>query len=169
MNHQLTLFPIPALVQDSTFLYTEPPSATGFWVALEEATIANGCLWVLPGSHKGTAIRGSVVSNESTVPHCPDFDFALAFHVLSGGPARRFFVDQSRQVAFEGEPGEYEPSKFVAVPVKAGSAVLLHGALVHNRCVRKEIGVVGHDLFHQRVPKHALVHCGHVLWATLHF
>ena len=79
---------------------------------------------------------------------------ALAFHVLSGGPARRFFVDQSRQVAFEGEAKEYEPSKFVAVPVKVGTAVLLHGALVHNRCGRKEIGIVGHYFYHQRVPKH---------------
>lgn len=87
--------------QDSTFLYTEPPSATGLWVALEEATVDNGCLWVLPGSHKD-------------------------------GPARRFFVDESKQVAFKGEAKDYEASKFVAVPVKAGSAVLLHGALVHN-------------------------------------
>jgi Protein involved in biosynthesis of mitomycin antibiotics/polyketide fumonisin len=39
--------------QDSTFLYTEPESAVGFWVALEDATIDNGCLWVAPGGHKG--------------------------------------------------------------------------------------------------------------------
>ena len=39
--------------QDSTFLYTEPESAIGFWVALENATIINGCLWVAPGGHKG--------------------------------------------------------------------------------------------------------------------
>ena len=39
--------------QDSTFLYTEPESAVGFWVALEEANINNGCLWVARGGHKG--------------------------------------------------------------------------------------------------------------------
>ena len=39
--------------QDSTFLYTEPESAVGFWVALEDATIENGCLWVSRGGHKG--------------------------------------------------------------------------------------------------------------------
>ena len=39
--------------QDSTFLYTEPESAIGFWVALEDATIDNGCLWVAKGGHKG--------------------------------------------------------------------------------------------------------------------
>lgn len=39
--------------QDSTFLYTEPLSATGFWFALEDCTNENGCLWFVPGSHKG--------------------------------------------------------------------------------------------------------------------
>lgn len=38
--------------QDSTFLYTEKPSAVGFWYALEDATLENGCLSFLPGSHK---------------------------------------------------------------------------------------------------------------------
>jgi len=39
--------------QDSTFLYTEPDTVVGFWVALENATIENGCLWVASGGHKG--------------------------------------------------------------------------------------------------------------------
>lgn len=39
--------------QDATFLYTDPISVTGFWFALEEATINNGCLWVLDGGHRG--------------------------------------------------------------------------------------------------------------------
>ena len=39
--------------QDSTFLYTEPESAVGFWVALEDASKDNGCFWVAPGGHKG--------------------------------------------------------------------------------------------------------------------
>jgi phytanoyl-CoA hydroxylase len=38
--------------QDATFLYTEPQSVTGFWFALEPATLENGCLWALPGGHK---------------------------------------------------------------------------------------------------------------------
>lgn len=37
--------------QDATFLYTEPASCIGFWFALEDATIENGCLWVRPGGH----------------------------------------------------------------------------------------------------------------------
>ena len=39
--------------QDSTFLYTKPESAVGFWIALEDATKENGCLWVARGKHKG--------------------------------------------------------------------------------------------------------------------
>ena len=39
--------------QDSTFLYTKPESVVGFWVALEEASMSNGCLQVASGQHKG--------------------------------------------------------------------------------------------------------------------
>ena len=39
--------------QDSTFLYTKPESTVGFWIALEDATVENGCLWVASGGHKG--------------------------------------------------------------------------------------------------------------------
>ena len=38
--------------QDGTFLYTEPQSVTGFWFALEDATLENGCMWALPGGHR---------------------------------------------------------------------------------------------------------------------
>lgn len=43
--------------QDSTFLYTDPPSCVGLWLALEDATRANGCLWGLKGIHKQVIIR----------------------------------------------------------------------------------------------------------------
>ena len=39
--------------QDATFLYTDPISVVGFWFALEDATIDNGCLWAQPGGHRG--------------------------------------------------------------------------------------------------------------------
>ncbi|PAV18632.1 phytanoyl- dioxygenase [Pyrrhoderma noxium] len=41
---------------DSTFLYTDPPSALGFWFALEKCTSENGALSFLPGSHKTAPI-----------------------------------------------------------------------------------------------------------------
>jgi phytanoyl-CoA hydroxylase len=39
--------------QDSTFLYTNPIDIVGLWFALEDATIENGCLWAIPGGHRG--------------------------------------------------------------------------------------------------------------------
>lgn len=38
--------------QDATFLYTEPLGRLlGLWIALEDTTVENGCLWFIPGSH----------------------------------------------------------------------------------------------------------------------
>lgn len=37
--------------QDSTFIYTEPQSCVGFWFALEDATVDNGCMQFIPGGH----------------------------------------------------------------------------------------------------------------------
>lgn len=38
--------------QDATFLYTEPESCVGFWFALEDATVDNGCMRFIPGGHR---------------------------------------------------------------------------------------------------------------------
>ncbi len=39
--------------QDATYLYMEPSlKMIGFWIALEDATLENGCLSFIPGSHK---------------------------------------------------------------------------------------------------------------------
>jgi len=39
--------------QDSTYIYTEPESCIGFWFALEDATVENGCMYFIPGAHRG--------------------------------------------------------------------------------------------------------------------
>jgi phytanoyl-CoA hydroxylase len=51
--------------QDSVFLYTDPPSAVGFWFALEDCTTFNGCLSFVPGSHKTSPITKRLVRMES--------------------------------------------------------------------------------------------------------
>ena len=38
--------------QDSTYIHTEPESCVGFWFALEEATLENGCMQFIPGAHR---------------------------------------------------------------------------------------------------------------------
>jgi phytanoyl-CoA hydroxylase len=48
--------------QDATFLFTDPLSVTGFWFAIEDATLENGCLWAQSGGHR----------TRMTTPHrCP--------------------------------------------------------------------------------------------------
>ena len=59
--------------QDSTFLATDPQSVVGLWIALEDATLENGCLWACAGSHKdGTHVRfvreGNKVSFKGEMP-----------------------------------------------------------------------------------------------------
>ncbi|NQW10385.1 MAG: phytanoyl-CoA dioxygenase family protein [Alphaproteobacteria bacterium] len=39
--------------QDATFLITEPDTVIGFWLALEDADTRNGCLYAIPGGHRG--------------------------------------------------------------------------------------------------------------------
>lgn len=40
--------------QDATYLYCEPENKlVGLWIALEDATLDNGCLWFIPGSQTG--------------------------------------------------------------------------------------------------------------------
>lgn len=53
--------------QDSTYLYAEPDTLLGFWCPLQDATLENGCLWGIPGSHKGPLYCRSKVIDR--VPH----------------------------------------------------------------------------------------------------
>ena len=38
--------------QDEFFIPTRDRSLAGAWIALDDATVENGCLWVVPGSHR---------------------------------------------------------------------------------------------------------------------
>lgn len=38
--------------QDEDYIPTRDRSLTGAWLAMDDATIENGCLWIIPGSHK---------------------------------------------------------------------------------------------------------------------
>ncbi|KAK4191432.1 hypothetical protein QBC35DRAFT_487181 [Podospora australis] len=103
--------------QDSTFLYTDPPSAVGFWYALEDATLENGCLSFLPGSHRWAAIdkrlvRGGKSGTEMVENDGPRFP-----------PGGEYGEDKKP----EGAEGEYVPGE-----VKAGDLVLIHGNLLHK-------------------------------------
>ncbi len=91
--------------QDATFLYTDPMTVTGFWFAIEDSTLENGCLWALPGGHR-TSLRKVFKRAGST-----DDDGTL-FEVLDASPLP-------------------DVSNLVPLEVAAGSLVVLHGLLPH--------------------------------------
>ena len=92
--------------QDSTFLYTDPPSCLGLWWALEECTEDNGCLFVVPGSHKAGVSR-TFRRTEGGAPDAP----LTEFHPAEAPP-----LDVEGAVPLLASPGDL---------------VLLHGAVVH--------------------------------------
>ncbi|KAL8789915.1 MAG: hypothetical protein Q9195_006625 [Heterodermia aff. obscurata] len=106
--------------QDSTFLYTNPPSAVGFWIALEDATRGNGCLSFARGSHRRAAVKTRFVRKE-------------------GGEEGTEFEDVEGERWPEGTEREYEgdgesekEEKYELGEVKAGTLVLIHGNLLHK-------------------------------------
>ncbi|KAG7137051.1 Phytanoyl-CoA dioxygenase domain-containing protein 1 like [Verticillium longisporum] len=104
--------------QDSTFLYTDPPSAVGFWYALEDATLENGCLSFLPGSHKWAPVKERLVRKK-----VGGKDVGTEM-VANKGPV---FPPGSDFVEKKDQHGEYVPGE-----VKAGDLVLIHGNLLHK-------------------------------------
>ncbi|CAG8591583.1 3475_t:CDS:2, partial [Paraglomus occultum] len=92
--------------QDSTYLYTRPLSAVGFWFALEDCTEENGCLWFIRGSHHTHPVLHRFVR-------------------LAGGVGTRFMSIGHGEVPVNDED-------FVKVEVEAGSLVLIHGSVVHK-------------------------------------
>ncbi|CAL9682182.1 unnamed protein product [Knipowitschia caucasica] len=91
--------------QDATFLYTEPLGrVVGVWIALEDATVDNGCLWFIPGSQNNGITRRMVRTPKGTYP----------------------------LTNFIGREQTYEDDKFVPAPVKKGGVVLIHGEVVHR-------------------------------------
>jgi phytanoyl-CoA hydroxylase len=99
--------------QDATFLYTEPLRLVGLWFALEDATIENGCLWVIPGGHKGglksrfvrapgggtrfEVLDGSPWSTENLLPLEVEKGSLIVLHPLLPHLSRENRSDRSRQ------------------------------------------------------------------------
>ncbi|KAI9641998.1 hypothetical protein NHQ30_009868 [Ciborinia camelliae] len=102
--------------QDSTFLYTDPPSALGFWYALEDATAENGCLSFLPGSHRWEGVNKRLVRKMD--------GSGTEFVENEGGKFPRGLETREKDV--EGK------DSYVMGEVKAGDLVLIHGNLLHK-------------------------------------
>ncbi|KAI9205649.1 uncharacterized protein BJ171DRAFT_558437 [Polychytrium aggregatum] len=100
--------------QDSTFLYTEPPSAMGCWFALEDCTPENGCMWFAPGSHKKCGITQRFVRNPNGsgttfIPN-PGHTTAIPGHGLS---CKRSLVLIHGQVQLKSGHNTSDKSRFI--------------------------------------------------------
>ena len=87
--------------QDSTFLYTQPGSCVGFWFALEDATVENGCLWAKPGGHR-TSLRSW-------------------FRRKDEGGTEFYIFDET----------PFETADMIPLEVKKGACIVLDGLLPH--------------------------------------
>ncbi|KKZ60551.1 hypothetical protein EMCG_04788 [[Emmonsia] crescens] len=113
--------------KDSEFLYTDPPSAVGWWVALQDAVVGNGALGVWKGSHRSGCIQRRLV-------RCAAGDGGTEF-VEWDGPGLAAELVGDGQDAGGNEKGEvYTPrdEDFELLEVKAGSLVLIHGNVLHQ-------------------------------------
>jgi len=67
---------------DHTFLWTEPQSVVGFWVAIDDATVDNGCMWAVPGGHRMPVKSRFVRSGATTATEVYDeTDYPIADRV----------------------------------------------------------------------------------------
>ncbi len=93
--------------QDSSFLHTEPESVVGLWVALEDATIENGCLWALPGGHR------------------------------RGLKSRFVRTPKGRVRTIVDDPTPWPDREFVPLQTPKGTLVVLHGRLPHGSAANR--------------------------------
>lgn len=92
---------------DSTFLYVEPiDHLIGIWIAVDDANEENGCLAFIPGSHKRSSVNYRFVRT----------------HKTDGSPLLKFVGDRP----------SYDQDRFVNVPIRKGSLIIIHGLVVHK-------------------------------------
>jgi len=104
--------------QDEIYIPTRDRTLAGGWIALDDATIDNGCLWVIPGSH-----RTGYLYPQRDHGNDDEFDSAQESH-------------------------GFDESAEVPVEVKAGDVVFFNGYLLHrsrrNRSDRYRRVLVNH-------------------------
>ncbi|GAA6019357.1 hypothetical protein JCM11491_000907 [Sporobolomyces phaffii] len=99
---------------DSTFLYTQPLSAMGFWFALEDCTTSNGCLSFVPGSHKVNTINKRLVR----VPE------------ERGGGTEIVPIEGVESCGID---WDQDPSvEWKTAECQTGDLVLIHGSVIHR-------------------------------------
>lgn len=104
--------------RDSEFLYTAPPSAVGWWVALQDAGAGNGSLGMYRASHRERN-GGGIARRFVRMP-----EGGTGFVRNDGPVVPRGMEGESGQ---GGGAGELE-----VLDVRAGDLVLIHGNVLHK-------------------------------------
>jgi len=94
--------------QDEDYIPTRDRSLAGAWIAMDDAHVENGCLWVIPGSHKPGVLW-------------PQYAHA----------------DKRFDCAFESYDFPYKDEDAVPVEVTKGSIVFFNGYLLHRSLPNK--------------------------------
>lgn len=98
--------------RDATFVRSKADtgaSVLGFWWALEDSTLENGCLWAVPGSHlEPVGLKFGTIP-----PHASDIS-SNALTEMNGE-----------------ELHAKDPAEYVPLPMKQGDVILLHGSVLH--------------------------------------
>lgn len=89
--------------QDEFFIPTRDRTLVGGWIAMDDATVENGCLWIIPGSHKQGVIW-------------PQWDHDDGRFDCTG----------------EAYGFPYQDEDAIPVEVKAGTVVFFNGYVLHR-------------------------------------
>ncbi|XP_067946194.1 phytanoyl-CoA dioxygenase domain-containing protein 1-like [Watersipora subatra] len=97
--------------QDASFLWLDPLKLYGVWLAVDDATLDNGCLWFIPGSHQEGKLDGERRMLRVTKKVGDEERVTLKHVGISPTP---------------------DDALYTACPVKKGSLVLIHGMVMHK-------------------------------------
>lgn len=114
--------------QDEYYIPTRDRSLTGGWIAQDDATVENGCLWVIPGSQKHGVLWPQHQHNDRR------FDCA--------GEAYQF---------------PYTDADAVPVEVKRGSVVYFNGYLLHRSLPNRKTSGFRRALVHHFMSAESLL------------
>ena len=89
--------------QDEYYIPTRDKSLVGVWIAIDDATVENGCLQYIPGSHRWGLLPKPVIAGD-----------------LHG--IREFLNDEQQK--------QFDNAQYA--PVKAGEAIFHHSLTLHG-------------------------------------
>lgn len=101
--------------QDSTYLISDPLTCKAVWVALDDATKQNGCMWGMPGTQKTIPIEYYMKAQRKEI-------------LDKNGKFEKY----ESSIRYDPhDPPKYDIKDPVPLEMKKGSIVLFDGAFVH--------------------------------------